>query len=130
MIKLRGHHLICLQFFRDGPEKLRDKVLEVVSRAEKGEEIEIVEGADDVCTSCPYFKDGVCRYSENAEEEIREMDRKALELLNLNVGMKVSWSDVKSRILTDKSKLKIWIDEYCSTCDFREGCEKEYSKYL
>ncbi len=130
MIKLRGHHLICLHFFRNGPEPLRTKVLEVIQRAEQGEEIEVVEGPDEVCTSCPYFKNGVCTFTENAEEEIREMDKKALELLNLKPGTKVKWSDLKTKLQTDKNIVRTWVEEYCSTCDFKETCEKEYSKYL
>ncbi len=121
---------MCLHFFRDGPESLRNKVLEIVERAEKGEEIEIVEGPDDVCISCPFFKDGVCKYTDEAEEEIREMDRKALELLNLRPGMKIHWKDLKDKLRTEKSIVRTWVETYCSTCDFREGCEKEYSKYL
>ena len=83
--KLRGHHLICLQFYR-GEGYSEDFVKNLESVLEKARErgVLIVEGADDVCRSCPYLIDGKCSYKEGAEEEIRYLDMLALTLLGLS----------------------------------------------
>ena len=55
MIKLGGSHLVCLNFFKlealggDFASKAR----EVMARLSRGEEVLVVEGADDVCAACP-----------------------------------------------------------------------------
>ena len=130
VIKLRGHHLICLHFFRNGPESLKLKIEELLNRFEKDEDIQVVEGGDDICTSCPYFKNGVCTIVENAEEEVKEMDKKALELLNFKVGDLIKWKDIRNKILTSKEIVKIWYETYCKDCDFKNVCESEIKKYL
>ena len=54
MLNLRGHHLICLNFFKgEGYDEVFIKNLEkILSKMEK-ENIKVVEDFDDVCKSCP-----------------------------------------------------------------------------
>jgi hypothetical protein len=126
-IKLRGHHLICLHFFRGegyNPEFVAN-LREVIKRAEAGEEIEVYSGADDVCKMCPYLKEGICFYDKDTEAEIREMDRRAIRLLRLKTRWRVKWLDIREKI---PQIFREWSKEYCEDCDWREGCEKE-NKY-
>lgn len=76
MIRLRGHHLICLHFYRgEGYSREFVENLEDVLRgAEEGEEIEVVEDADDICRACPTLRGGKCVAAPEADTEIREMD--------------------------------------------------------
>jgi len=121
-IKLRGHHLICLQFFTGEGysagyvSNLRD----VLKRAETGEEIEVCSGTDDICTPCPHREGDSCIYSRDAETEIKEMDRKAIELLELEVPMKVTWLAIKKKI---PEVLYEWSLSYCKKCNWRPVCE-------
>jgi len=121
VVKLRGHHLICLHFFK--PEALGEafasKVREALTRLERGEEALIVEGGDDVCVACPYFKDGRCAYAEGAEEEVASMDGEALSLLGLQPGSKVSWSWIKQRLPSITAQ---WRAKYCAECEWRTSC--------
>ena len=59
-MKLRGHHLVCLHFFTgEGYTKeFIDNLNRILKKAEAGEEIEVINSADDVCIKCPYFKGG------------------------------------------------------------------------
>lgn len=121
MVKLRGHHLICLHFFR-GEGYSEEFVLnleKVLKEAEK--EVVVVSGADDVCVACPYLEDGICRYSEDSEENITELDRLAIKLLNLQHGSRLKWSDLKEKI---GEVLPEWRKYACSDCDWRKVCEK------
>jgi hypothetical protein len=116
MHRLRGHHLICLHFFRgsyDGGfrENLK-RLLEEVS------EVKVVDGVDDACMACPYNK-GFCNYTTNAEEEVRELDEFALKILGLGVGSRVKWEELEKRV---PGIIKEWREFACRNCDWRGGC--------
>jgi hypothetical protein len=122
-IKLRGHHLICLHFFRGegyNPEFVAN-LREVIKTAEAGEEIEVYSEADDVCKMCPYLKEGICFYDKDAEAEIREMDKVALRLLRLKTHRRVKWLDIREKI---PQIFREWAREYCKNCNWRKVCEK------
>lgn len=123
-IKLRGHHLICLHFFRGegyNPEFIAN-LNGILNRAEAGEEIEVYSGADDVCKMCPYLKGEICLYDKDAEAEIGEMDRRAMRLLSFKNQRKVKWRDIKEKI---PQIFREWAREYCKDCNWRTVCEKE-----
>lgn len=126
-IKLRGHHLICLHFFRGegyNPEFVAN-LNGILTRAEAGEEVEVYSGADDVCKMCPYLVRKMCLYDEAAESEIKEMDRKALGVLRLKTRERVKWLDIGEKI---PQIFREWAREYCKDCNWRTVCEKE-NKY-
>jgi hypothetical protein len=124
MLKLRGHHLICLHFFNgEGYDQtfidnLRDTLKTLLS-----EELEIVAGGDNVCRECPYLKDESCQYHNNADAEIREMDRKALELLGFAVGNSVSWDRIRNSI---PKIFPEWFRSCCTDCEWLLVCEKNH----
>jgi hypothetical protein len=123
-IKLRGHHLICLHFFKGegyNPEFVAN-LGEILRRAEAGEEIEVYSGADDVCKMCPYLKRGRCFYDKDTEAEISEMDKVALRLLRQKTRRRVKWLDIREKI---PQIFREWAREYCKNCNWRKVCEKE-----
>ncbi len=125
MLRLRGHHLICLHFFNgEGYDEHFINNLESVLKRAGNEEITVCSGADDVCTSCLHLKNVGCRYTDNAEEEITEMDQKAISLLDLSVSGRVSWNVLSSRV---NEILPLWYKLYCGECDWRKVCEKHSS---
>lgn len=120
-IRLRGHHLICLHFF-NGEGYLPDFVTNlrnVIERAKAGEQIEVCEGADDVCSACPSLQEQRCLYSEDSEEENREMDRAAIELLRIRSHMKISWPEMTERI---PEIFASWTGKFCWGCDWLAVC--------
>jgi uncharacterized protein len=123
-LKLRGHHLICLHFFRgEGySAEFTANLREILKRAATGERIETVSEADDVCKICPYLKMNRCLYDEDAHEEIQEMDREALALLELTVGDIILWSDIRKKL---PAIFHRWSEEFCRACDWRQACEKD-----
>ena len=123
VVKLRGHHLICLHFFHG--EGYNTEYIENLSNVLKiatYNEIEICDGMDDVCRKCPYMKDEKCSYKEHADEEIKEMDEKAMRLLNLNKEMQTKWHKIKEGL---PGIFKEWSQSYCIYCGWREACEKD-----
>ena len=125
MPRLRGHHLICLHFFNGegyNPgfvENLRD----VLEKA-KTRDVEISPGADDICEGCPHLKHFRCCSTEDADEEIREMDKRALELLKESEGSKVTWHEIRKRI---PELFYSWYNSYCNVCGWKRACERDAS---
>lgn len=118
--KLRGHHLICLHFYKG--EGYDDLFISSLNRLidelnERG--AFIIYGADDVCHNCPNLYDSRCVLSENADEEITEMDRLALSLINLKVGDYAAWQDIKKII---PSVIDTWYKECCLSCFWFDKC--------
>ena len=126
---LRGHHLICLHFFNgEGYDEAFIKNLrDTLELASEGEII-ISSGVDDVCAGCSYLKEDRCRYSENADKEILEMDKKALELLDHSHNDKVRWNELENKI---PGIFPEWFSLYCRECDWKKACEKNsfYRKF-
>ncbi|HZV46987.1 MAG TPA: DUF1284 domain-containing protein [Thermodesulfovibrionales bacterium] len=122
-LKLRGHHLICLHFFRgEGySAEFTANLREILKRAATGEGIEVASEADNVCNICPYLKGQECFYRKESDPEIRGMDREALMLLELKVRDIVLWPDIRKKI---PAIFRRWSEEFCRVCDWRLACEK------
>ncbi len=122
-MKLRGHHLICLHFFK-GEGYSSDFVANLqglIDRAEEGEEIEVIDSADDVCRRCPHLRQTICCYQQDYEAQIREMDSAAFELLRIGINAKTEWGTIRAmlpRILED------WSQRYCFDCNWKLTCRR------
>ncbi len=122
MIKFRGHHIVCLNFFSgEGYDEVFVKNLKDVLQKVENEDIEVCDGADDICGKCPYLKDNKCQYDESADEEIREMDEMALSLLKIKQDARIKWHDVREKI---PEIFPQWYANYCYDCDWVEVCKK------
>lgn len=118
---LRGHHLICLHFFagQGYDSKFIANLESAVYRA-KSIGATVIEGPDDVCSSCPNLDGSICAESEGAEAEVRNMDSEALRLLGLRPGEAAGW-DAISRRLSDAFPL--WHKSFClGPSEFVPGC--------
>jgi hypothetical protein len=128
LLKLRGHHLVCLHLFRGegyDPEFV-ENLMKILERAEAGEEIVVSEGADDVCKMCPYLKKGTCLYDKDSDAGIREMDKTALKLLGLRTKDRIAWLNIRKKLPDIFSE---WAHKYCMECDWRWACEKAEGKF-
>lgn len=122
MPALRGHHLVCLHFFNG--EGYNNEFIENLSKVLTTAEyhkIDVLHGADDVCSKCPNLKQEKCNYTESADVEIREMDKKALHLLGLSGGASIGWKDIRKRI---PGIFQMWYREYCNSCGWKRACEQ------
>lgn len=122
MPKLRGHHLICLQFFVGKGYNCRfvKNTFKVLKRVRKGR-IRITNGLDDVCQACPYGIDGRCVNPKTSDKTIRKLDKVALLLLSIKPGSNVSWNDVRRRL---PEILPIWIEKACKGCIWWRICKR------
>ncbi|QGG46203.1 DUF1284 domain-containing protein [Heliorestis convoluta] len=123
MLKLRGHHLVCLHFFRGEGynQEFIDNLFNVMGRAERGEEIEVIAEADDICKACPSRKGAICASKEGAESEIQALDAQALALLKMKKGDKTTWMQVKEPI---QEATEEWFQSFCTDCGWSKVCNK------
>ncbi len=112
---------MCLHFFSGEGYALEfiSNLRKILERAGSGEEIAICTGADDVCGKCPHLKGERCLVDKDSDDEIREMDRRALELLRLSADGKVQWSMIKDKI---PEIIEEWANTYCKACGWRKAC--------
>ncbi len=116
--KLRGHHLICLQFYKGkGYNEIFVRNLDEIMKVWEITPVEVIEGADDVCQKCPYLKENQCIYYGN--EAIEKDDKLALELLGIKPGEKVEKKLIEKKI---PKIIEIWKKEICQDCEWREVC--------
>ncbi len=122
MPRLRGHHLICLHFFHgegyDAP--FVKNLISVLKKAEDSP-VTIADGIDDVCRKCIHGRDDGCRYSEHSDNEIKAMDKRALDLIHAEPGAEVIWREIRERL---PSIFRSWHESYCVACGWKKACEK------
>jgi len=115
--ELRGHHLICLNFFRG--EGYSEEFIKNIYAVIGKEKVEIVNGADDVCAKCPYLKDDICSSTEYTNEKILIQDKEALKLLGYHAGDIVDWHIISGLI---PSILIEWKAKFCKDCGYYKVC--------
>ena len=115
--KLRGHHLICLNFFR-GEGYSEEFIRNIYSVIEKVS-IEIVKGPDDVCARCPYLKDSMCNNPDYSEDMIQFQDMEALKMLEFKPGMEVDWKMISNKL---PGIIGVWKAQFCGRCGYRKVC--------
>ena len=83
-IKLRGHHLLCLQGFQGyGYNDSFVKNMTYINNLRKSENttITITNKADDICRCCPNLKNDLCG-NEKQNAEIIKMDNEILSKID------------------------------------------------
>ena len=121
--RLRGHHLVCLQFYRGegySPEFISN-VDRVLSMATETPAL-IVSGGDDICSACPGLAaDGTC--TDPGEDEVLSIDALALTVLDAAIGESLSLADALGRLESDAAGVGRWRAEACSDCTWEVVCE-------
>ena len=131
--RLRGHHFICLQFFRgEGYSEEFVANLNAVLKRLASEPAEVVEAADDVCAACPEIgADGRCAsVTAGGEEEIRRIDALALGLLDLTPGERITLAEARDRLAAHAIGIGRWRAQACHGCAWESVCEHGWAKML
>ncbi|MCC7553543.1 MAG: DUF1284 domain-containing protein [Methanobacteriaceae archaeon] len=85
-IKLRGHHLLCIQGFQGYgyDENFVKNITKIKSLIDKDNpKIKVLNSHDDICRSCPNLtKDKICKDEKN-NKDIIKMDEEVINKLNL-----------------------------------------------
>ncbi|MCH5186788.1 MAG: DUF1284 domain-containing protein [Oscillospiraceae bacterium] len=120
-MKLRPHHILCLQKFTGhgyDEEFTRHMTSVVMSLAQSPEaEIEIIRGCDELCGNCPNNSGGAC----TSLEKVAEMDSGVLKICGLDYGNSTDWAELaqtaRKRIFETEEFYNI-----CARCQWFELC--------
>ncbi len=118
--RLRGHHLICLQFVHGGGHtaEFARNVLRTIDRLTE-EEGTVVTGPDDLCEKCLWLVDGACVNETEGEDIVRILDALALQLLGLNPGDAFDYGTTSASMTR---LLEQWRDLACAGCPSEDAC--------
>ena len=120
-IKLRGHHLLCLQGFQ-GYGYNKEFILNMASindlRKSKDCTIILTNTSDDICSSCPNLKNNKCK-NEKQNRIIEKMDDKVLSQLEYKNKYNALelFNEVSLKFKTLKS-----VENICKNCKWKEKC--------
>ncbi|HEY3376337.1 MAG TPA: DUF1284 domain-containing protein [Armatimonadota bacterium] len=113
VIKLRGHHLLCVFGFRGygySAEFVREMARIVLALRAPGTRVEIVAGVDDICCACPKRASGACARPESPR------DRAVLAVLALPVGHVAAAATLFRSIARRVSGQQL--TELCASCSW------------
>jgi hypothetical protein len=118
--RLRGHHLVCLHFYRgEGYDaSFLDNLADVLARLAADPGV-VVAGADDVCSACPGLHGDHCRHAPGMEAEVHRLDALASRLLGVTPGDAIDFAALRDRL---PAVLDAWIAEACTDCEWRRVC--------
>ena len=120
-IKLRGHHLLCLQGFQ-GYGYSEDFVSNMtrINELRKANEciISLTNEPDDICFSCPNLKNNLCE-NEIQNSIIVKMDNEVLSKLNSN--KEHNSIDLFDEVASKFNSLKS-VENICNGCKWTDEC--------
>jgi hypothetical protein len=131
-VSLRGHHFICLQFYRGEGYSAAfvENLTGVVAVAAEGPAV-LVEGLDSVCAACPGLStDGMCLDPNAGEVEVRRIDRLAMQIFDVRPGDRLSLSEARARLASDAMAVGRWRFEACGGCQWEDVCERGWGAML
>jgi hypothetical protein len=116
MIRLRGHHLLCLLGYRGlgySPAFVErmTQVYEALRRMPQ-RPVRVVFGPDDLCAAFPAQGDSHC-----LEERVLARDERVRTRLGLRVGAQLPFAEVLARVRT--GVLPDDIARWCATCPWQ-----------
>ncbi len=132
-VRLRGHHLVCLQHFRgEGYSPAFVSELNVIIERSQHDCALVVDGADDVCRACPHLAaDGACQSPDSGgETEIARIDTLALAVLQVDVGDCLDLAQAGRRLRMNPAAARTWRDEACRECSWEAVCAPSWDHLL
>jgi hypothetical protein len=103
MIRLRGHHLLCLLSFSGegySPEFTRRFGVLAEAYREGKVGVQVLAAPDDACAACPFLGDAGCRSpADGPEAGVAALDQAVLDALGIEVGIHEA-EDLLRRVAT------------------------------
>lgn len=120
MVALRGHHFICIHFLTglNAGQEFIDN-LEIVKEGAREDGVVLRDNIDDVCISCP--TEDECREATEKGDKVRAMDEHAVEILNLEDGLRYTWTQLEDMLPAIISE---WRNTECTSCPEHDLCSK------
>ena len=122
MLKLRPHHLLCLQKFTGHgyDAAFTMHMCQVVRQLRDAPDTQVLltEGGDDLCRFCPMRRSRVCL----SREKVRVMDESVLRRLGLSCGKTYSWQHLAAAAAAGILAQPKHMETICVGCQWAELC--------
>ena len=122
-MKLRPHHLLCIQKFAGlgYDEAFTSNMTAVCRQLSESPDMSVTlcTGCDDLCACCPHSASGSC----DSEEKVHSFDSAVLAVCGLQSGTTLQWSSLRSAVL----HLILQTDEFdriCACCQWYAICRR------
>jgi uncharacterized protein len=124
-IKIRAHHILCLQGFQ-GYGYSQDFVrnlAEINAHLESHPScsLQVVAEVDLICQKCPHQEGGNCHKTVNSNPLMKHMDLMVLKKMGLEEGQKITAQKMYSRLI-EVFKSKKDRQEICRECYWKDKC--------
>ncbi len=124
-VRLRAHHLMCMQGFQGHgySEEFVENMARIVQLLgdERHTQLTLLAEPDDICAACPHIEDGACVKDDDAEEEVRSMDRMVLEALGAGAGDSLPAGEAIDRLDLALARRED-AERICGDCQWGERC--------
>ncbi|MFQ6051346.1 MAG: DUF1284 domain-containing protein [Candidatus Hydrothermarchaeota archaeon] len=130
-MRLRAHHLLCLQGFRgkgyDARFTRTMKEIMNIIKLNPNLKVRVIDQCDIVCSICPWISDNRCmKEGVDREEEIREGDMEILRFLELPINTEMELKELF--LLTRKKVPKL--PSICKRCEWLDRGVCKVWKFL
>ena len=121
MLKIRAHHLLCIEnFVGEGySDDFSVNMTEVIKKLRENPEVMLIKDLDDICKYCPENLGEVCE----SQDKVKTYDEKVLNLLNLKVDEKYFWNELRA-LSCDIIFSKDRREEICGNCQWNDLCKE------
>ena len=125
MVRLRAHHLMCIQGFRGhGYDPAFTAHLGRIAAAvalDPSAPVTVVDGVDDVCAGCPNRAGEACAWPGGGEEDVRRHDALVMDAIGLRPGDSTSFAAVADRLRREPTALEAVLAS-CRACRWAGVC--------
>jgi len=122
-LRLRPHHIMCEPFLAletfDRGEAFNTLAYQIKEALESqaGTLIEVIEGVDDLCQTCPLCQNGRCQSPDGDENAVRKWDAIVLR------GMEISYGDrLTAGHLSVVIRQKVPLPLCLTKCRWKNAC--------
>ncbi len=94
---------------------------EIMAKIELDPELQIITEGDDICSCCTYYVERKCRKKPGSAFEVKNIDMRVLEKLNLKDG---TTGRAKDFLFLANINLRNSFDvlDICGKCEWKEKC--------
>jgi hypothetical protein len=136
VIKLRAHHLLCLQGYQGYgyDENFKINLENVLKHLKTNPNVIVVEAADNLCNHCPKLKNGKCHLhlkdedkplsqeeNNRSDKEIIKMDSNTLKKIGIDENKEYNVKDLY-KIINNSIKKKKDLEDICGECIWIKEC--------
>ena len=125
LIKIRAHHLLCMQGFQgygyDGDFVVHLNSVIATLRSDPTISVQIIIGCDDICVCCPHCIENRCQKDCDSDAQINLMDSNVLDCIGIQQGCISMYQELINQV-NDSIKTKVELANICGDCQWTDKC--------